>query len=138
VLLALDLRLAVALLARASGGDPADPMVNEILESLRRDHGLPAALLWAALLAPLTEEIAFRGVLLSAFESRISPRLANVAQAALFGLAHAHPILSPAFFGFGLVAGWMTRASGLLRPALVAHALNNAVACAALALSRAG
>jgi len=63
----------------------------------------------------------------------LSPGWANLAQAILFGLAHAHPVLTPGFFVFGWLAGRMTRASGSLRPALFAHVANNALACLALA-----
>jgi membrane protease YdiL (CAAX protease family) len=133
VLLALGLQLLVFAIARASGGSASDAATTEIMRSVQRSFGLSASLVWAALLVPLAEEIVFRGVLLSAFATRVRAGWANVAQASLFGLAHAHPILTPAFFAFGLVAGRATRSSGSLRAALLAHVLNNALACVALA-----
>jgi hypothetical protein len=135
VLLALGLRLLVFAIARTTGGEPSDAATTAIMESVQRSFGLPASLVCAALLIPVAEEIVFRGVLLSAFATRLPAGWANAAQAALFGLAHAHPILSPAFFVFGLVAGRMTRSSGSLRAALLAHVLSNALACVALAWS---
>ena len=133
VLLAVGLRLVVFAIARAGGSSPTPEPTIEMLESVQQTFGLSANLLWAALLTPIAEEILFRGILREAFATRLGDRLANVAQAALFGLAHAHPILSPAFFLLGLAAGRVTQASGSLRTALVAHVLINAFACIALA-----
>ena len=93
------------------------------------------SLLCIALLVPLAEEVVFRGVLLSAFSTRLPSSVANFLQASLFGLAHAHPIATPAFFVFGLVAGRLTRSSGSLRPALIAHVVTNAIAGVSLAFA---
>jgi membrane protease YdiL (CAAX protease family) len=130
---AIVLRGAVWLVLRAVGAEGGDATTEEMMRSVNDHYGLDANLVLMALLTPLTEEIVFRGVLLSAFQRQLAPGWANFAQAALFGLAHAHPVVTPYTFAMGLVAGWMTRRSGTLRPALLMHVCNNAVACVALA-----
>lgn len=85
--------------------------------------------------APLVEELIFRGVLLSALLSRMRAVLAVPASALVFGVAHLadfgfawHAI--PALVGLGLVLAWLRLRSGSLWPAVVAHAVNNTLAVA--------
>ncbi len=85
--------------------------------------------------APLVEELIFRGVLLSALLSRMRAALAVPASAMMFGVAHLadfgfawHAI--PALVGLGLVLAWLRLRSGSLWPAVVAHAVNNTLAVA--------
>ncbi len=120
-------------LAAATGQPLSDPDTVKDVKSIQRAYGLTAGLIYSALLTPIVEEILFRGVLLSAFEAHLSRRLANITQAALFGLCHFHVAGTPLSFLFGLAMGCMTRSSGSLRPALAAHALNNAHVCSLLA-----
>jgi membrane protease YdiL (CAAX protease family) len=127
------LRAGLWLALRVFRGGTTDPLVRGLVRSVNESYGLDASLLLVAFLVPVTEEILFRGVLFSAFQRSLSPRWANFAQAALFALAHAHPISTPFSFVLGLVAGEMTRRSGTLWPAVVTHMLNNALACAVLA-----
>ena len=119
---------------QATGSSGSDPVTEEMVRSVTLHYGLEASLILVALVTPVTEELAFRGVLLSAFGRALAPRWANLAQALLFGLAHAHPLVTPFTFAMGLLGGWMTRRSGTLRPVLLMHILNNAAACAALAV----
>ena len=137
VLGTLGLRFAMWLVEQATGSSGGDAITEEMVRSVSDHYGLDASLFAIAMLTPITEELAFRGVMLSAFAGALGPRWGNFAQAALFGLAHAHPIVTPYTFAMGLLAGWMTRRSGTLWPALGMHAFNNALACAALAASAA-
>jgi membrane protease YdiL (CAAX protease family) len=127
------LRVGLWMVLQVVGGGDGDPVTERILRSVNDRFGLDVTLVLVALFVPVTEEIVFRGVLLSAFSRHLSPRWANLAQATLFGLAHAHLLVTPFAFAMGLVAGRMTRRSGTLRPALLMHVLNNAIACVVLA-----
>ena len=128
-LVAAGFHLLAFAIAYATGGETGDSTTTEMMRSLERSFGLPATFVFAALLVPVAEEIAFRGVLLSAFRTRLPPGWANLVQAGLFGAVHAHPVVTPAALVLGLAAGRMTRASGSLRAALLAHVLANATAC---------
>jgi uncharacterized protein len=55
----------------------------------------------AALVAPVCEELLFRGLLLRALRRRMSPELAVIVQALAFALAH--PMLSPTLGDFAVV-----------------------------------
>jgi len=84
----------------------------------------------AAGLAPLCEELAFRGHLLTALSQRRSPASALVLQAAFFAGLHVDPVRFPALLLLGLVYGWLTVVAGSIWPAVLAHAVNNAAATA--------
>jgi membrane protease YdiL (CAAX protease family) len=88
-------------------------------------------LLGAAVMAPIVEEVSFRGYLFPALTRWRGPWIAAVVTALLFGAAHAFvypPLLLPlmATFGFGAcLLFWFT---GSLLPGIALHALNNALA----------
>lgn len=88
-------------------------------------------LLSIALITPLGEEIAFRGYLYSAFESKKQPWRAIVISAGLFAAFHvvAPGVLSferfaPSLF-LGLILGWVRDRSGSIWPSLVIHVTHN-------------
>lgn len=87
--------------------------------------------------AGIGEELFFRGYLQTRLEQRAPPWLANVAVAALFGLAHGELWHATFAFGAGLVLGWTARRAGTILASAVAHALNNGFWVAMMALGRA-
>lgn len=88
----------------------------------------------AVLLAPLVEEILFRGFLLRAYAAARGPRFALYAQATLFGLFHPHPLHVLESFGFAWILGRSVLARGSLIPAIAVHALMNALVLARILL----
>lgn len=98
--------------------------------------GGSAALMLAALrlfIAPVVEEVLFRGILLSSLADLLGARSAVVVQAAIFGLAHVRVFGGAsggrvvAAFAAGLVLGVVTMRTRRLGPAVIAHALINAI-----------
>jgi hypothetical protein len=87
----------------------------------------------AVLVAPICEEVAFRGYLAAAFRTRHRPVFSLAAGAFLFALLHLDPLRGPALFLLGLLYGWLAWRSGSIWTAVIAHAANNGIA-AALAL----
>lgn len=80
----------------------------------------------AVLIAPLTEEVLFRGIILRGLLSRWRPWAAILISALLFVLMHFNPAQAPVAFALGLALGWVyvrTRSLGLC---MLGHALNNA------------
>ena len=80
----------------------------------------------AVVVAPITEEIVFRGLILRGLLGRWQPRIAITVSAVLFALMHFNPAQVPIAVGLGLVLGWVyvrTRSLGLC---ILGHALNNA------------
>jgi membrane protease YdiL (CAAX protease family) len=81
----------------------------------------------ATLLAPVCEEIAFRGYVQTTLGLRRGPAAAIAGSAVLFALLHMNPVLFPALAVLGAVFGWLAWRAGSIWPAVLAHAVNNAI-----------
>jgi membrane protease YdiL (CAAX protease family) len=101
-------------------------------------------ILAAVVLAPVTEELMFRGVLLRALEPR-GKRFALVVSALVFSVVHvlgldvdmlwqSAVVVLPPIFLLGLVLGWLTQRSGRLGPAIFLHSGWNLLAAFVLLL----
>lgn len=85
------------------------PLVNianahqEVVDDLTHSSGAKLAVfaVVAAVVAPVSEELLFRGLLLRALRRRMSPAQAVIVQAMAFALAH--PMLSPTLGDFAVV-----------------------------------
>jgi hypothetical protein len=89
-----------------------------------------AVVLVAAALAPVCEEITFRGYLQTTLALRRRPAAAIAAAAFLFALLHLDPVRFPVLFLLGAAFGWVTWRAGSVWPAVAAHAANNGLAAA--------
>ena len=87
---------------------------------------LAISLVVLVVLAPIAEELMFRGLCFAAMG-----RYALPGSAALFALAHGLPVLLAPIFVAGLVLGWVRARSGSLYPGMAVHMTLNAVAIAA-------
>lgn len=94
--------------------------------------GFALSVLLVVVIAPVVEELVFRGVLQQAFETRWGPAPAITLGAALFGAYHFTAWLFVPTFVLGLAAGWLAHARESLWPAIALHALYNLVAVAVL------
>lgn len=92
-------------------------------------HGYALAFV-ATVLAPLCEEIAFRGYVQRTIGLRRGPTAAILGAAFLFALLHLNPVLFPALLVLGAIFGWLAWRGGSLWPAVAAHAVNNAITSA--------
>jgi uncharacterized protein len=94
-------------------------------------------LLIGAVLAPLGEEMFFRGILFAWAARRAGAVPAALATALLFALGHlpAGTLHAAGTFGAGLVLAALYRTSGSLWPAILAHALNNGLSLTLLWLA---
>ncbi len=83
-----------------------------------------------ALLAPLVEEMVFRGAVLRSLLSCHPERrwLMIVLSSLLFALAHLNPGQMPHAFVIGLLLGWMYSRTGSIVPGVVFHWANNTAA----------
>ena len=84
-------------------------------------------LLRACLLAPLAEELLFRGALFGWLRRRLPAVFTIVLTAALFAGIHMMPLLLPVTFLFGVAAGWVRERTGSALPFFAMHVLNNVV-----------
>lgn len=77
------------------------------------------------MIAPLTEEIVHRGIILKGLLAHCTQNWAIVWSAVLFGLAHLNPWQFPGSFILGLVWAYWVIQTGSLWPGILGHALNN-------------
>ena len=80
------------------------------------------------LLAPLAEEIVFRGAILRSLLTTARPMAAIIISALLFALVHMNPAQMPYAFIAGLLLGWMYWRTGSILPGMAYHWANNSVA----------
>lgn len=73
----------------------------------------------------LSEELAFRGLILQGLRSRLGAISAVTLSALLFGIIHLDPLQGLGAFFTGLYLGYLTVRSGSIFPAIVAHGVNN-------------
>lgn len=101
-------------------------IVEEEFDMILRDRWGYFAI---GLLAPVCEELVFRGAILRAL-LRWTPRhwLAIAISALLFALIHANPIQMPHAFLIGLLLGWLYYRTDSIVPGIVYHWVNNSIA----------
>jgi membrane protease YdiL (CAAX protease family) len=91
-----------------------------------------AAVLMIVLLAPVAEELFFRGFLFAGLRTRWSLWPASITSGLIFGLVHAPTgittVVPLATLGFALC--WLYDRTGSLWPCVIAHMINNGLALA--------
>ena len=81
------------------------------------------------LMAPLAEELVFRGAVLRALlRWKSNPWVGIAISAVLFALVHMNPAQMPHAFLIGLLLGWMYYRTDSIIPGVVYHWVNNTVA----------
>lgn len=87
--------------------------------------------LYAGLIAPVTEELLMRGLLLKNL-SRVSQRFAILFSAFLFGIMHENLIQFLYTFPLGILLGYITVKHNSVTPAIIVHIITN---CASVAIA---
>jgi len=107
---------------------PIPPQIAEIFQTLfGTRENFWGALLTAVVVAPLTEELFFRGLILRGFLNNYSVRKSVVVSALLFGIFHVLPWQITGAAVLGVVFAWWFVKTRSLIPCLFGHALNNAL-----------
>ena len=112
------------------------PEAEGVKQAMKIAHEPAAFLISLALLgglAPLVEELVFRGLLYGWLESRWGGGVAFVASSLAFAAAHVEPAHAFLVLPLGLLFGWLRWRTGSLWPSLVAHMANNGLAVTAAA-----
>lgn len=87
--------------------------------------GIAMTVLVAGIIAPIAEEVVFRGVLLSALDRRWGAWAAVILSSVIFSLMHVTPFSIPPILVFGLVLGCLFVWTRSLTVCIVAHAVFN-------------
>ena len=111
--------------------DVSKPARN-ITEKAHDAPGVVLLVLLVVIVAPICEELFFRGLVLRAFDRRFGRRWAVAGSALVFAAAHLEPLQFPALFLFGLITGVYAARTGRLAPGMFAHMAFNLIAVVAL------
>ena len=106
--------------------------MTPVFEELRQHIGV--TMLYGIVIAPLLEELLFRGILLNGLLRAYAPWVAIAQSALLFGLIHFNPPQCLSAGLLGLLLGWLyyrTRSLGLC---IALHVLNNGLGFAGIYL----
>ena len=103
---------------------PKPASLVKIEQDIRRGN-VWDALVVPVVVAPVTEEFLFRGLILHGFLRNYSRRKALLVSALLFALFHLNPWQFAVAFVMGVVLGWWLIEAGSLLPCLFGHALAN-------------
>lgn len=111
---------------------PPPEWITQVFSELQ-SSGLTSFLL-LVVIAPVTEELLLRGAILQGFLRRYSVRKAILVSAVMFGALHMNPWQFCPAVVLGIIYGWWCLRTNSLGPALVGHALNNAMGFIVLGL----
>lgn len=81
--------------------------------------------LTVGIVAPLLEELIFRGVVLKGFLKKYDPTKAILLSAAIFAIAHLNPWQGVAAFIAGVCLGWIYYLTRSVWPGILMHFINN-------------
>ena len=115
-------------------GENRNPQIDDFLGPA--DTLSPERLAWlmfaAVLVAPIVEEVVFRGLVYRYLRQRTNVAAAAIVSGALFAAVHVYLVVLPALFVFGVALALVTERFGSIVPAIALHATKNALALVAL------
>jgi len=97
-------------------------LFNKIFEG---DFGWWGAFMKVAVVAPIVEELIFRGLIFQGFRKNYNGFVAVVMSALLFALFHLNPWQFPATFVLGLLLGWIMLRTKSILLVILGHSINN-------------
>lgn len=132
--LVVQIGLGVALTALVEATGQQLPAVQEEVQSAVAGAGASSLLvaLAVALLAPIGEELLFRGVLYQSLAKHLPGWPAIGLSGLAFGLTHIEPFVIVLTFPLGMALAWMLRRTGTLVVPIVAHAVFNLIGVVAI------
>ncbi len=123
--------LALSIAVSQFGLEPQG--IKEAMEVVREPGMFVPSLAVIAGLAPLVEELVFRGLLYGWVAGRWGTVAAWIVSSLAFAAAHVEPAHIILVLPLALWFGWLRRRTDSLLPSLVAHMVNNGFAVAAAA-----
>lgn len=97
-------------------------LFNRIFEG---DYGWIGTFVKVSVVAPIVEELIFRGLILQGFRKNYNAFVAVFISALLFALFHLNPWQFPATFIIGLILGWIVIRTNNIGLAIIGHSINN-------------
>ncbi|MBP9827351.1 CPBP family intramembrane metalloprotease [Candidatus Saccharibacteria bacterium] len=106
---------------------------QEVFEFGLSHWGIIFSFIATVLVAPIIEEVIFRGLIFPALATRWRMWIAAMISSAIFALMHGQLNVGIYTFVFGILLCWMYQRSGSIIPGIVLHFMNNLIAFWALA-----
>jgi membrane protease YdiL (CAAX protease family) len=106
----------------------ADPTQEALSQATEAPGLFPLVIVSGVIIAPVAEEIVFRGYFYKAFRDRFKPSHAIVLSAALFAVLHLELLATVQLFVIGIALAYVYEKTGNLMAPITLHVLNNAVA----------
>ncbi|MBI4540369.1 MAG: CPBP family intramembrane metalloprotease [Gemmatimonadetes bacterium] len=107
---------------------PPPPWLADLFSRLAGgERSLWGSVLALVVVAPITEEFLFRGLILRGLRENYGARTAIVGSALLFGVFHVNPWQFVGTSVLGIMFAWWVVETNSLAPCVFAHALNNAL-----------
>ena len=97
-------------------------LFNKVFES---DFGIYGAFLKVVIIAPVVEELIFRGVIMHGLMRNYPKLIAIFVSALFFALFHLNPWQFPATFLLGLLLGWVMVITRNIFACIIGHSINN-------------
>lgn len=112
---------------------PSGDFLSELQKITDPRVSLGGTIFTIVLVAPFTEELFFRGLILGGFLLRYRASVSILVSALMFAVLHLNPWQAIPAIAAGLFLGWVFHRTRSLVPCLVGHLVNNALAVAAVA-----
>ncbi len=131
--------LIVLLITRVSGYFDYQPPVHPLVNIFFKEANpfiLGGFIVLAALVAPVIEEIVFRGFIYSAVRKRAGVTLAIIVTSALFSLLHMSIFSFLPIFFLGIVLAYLYEKTGLLISSITLHVIHNSLLISMVLLMR--
>ena len=104
---------------------PAPDWFNEMFNELRSN--VVKYLVIVVIVAPITEEILFRGIIVRGFSRNYAFGKTIIVSALIFGIGHLNPWQAIGAFLIGIILAWIWIETKSLLPCVYAHALLNSL-----------
>lgn len=98
---------------------------TNLIETVGFEDASPILALYSVFIAPICEELIFRGVTMKYAQKAMPFSIANVFQALLFGIYHMNVIQGVYAFFIGIFLGYSCEKSGSIYTSILFHALFN-------------
>jgi membrane protease YdiL (CAAX protease family) len=140
ILLSVVLMVGILLLSEAYSrfvvpGKELQAGVNQLIAGVPKtplNHLL--LFMTIAVIAPVLEEVLFRGYLQTSLLRHMKPWQAILLASAIFGAVHVQPLAFPILTALGAVFGYLYYKTGSLKVNIILHVLNNGIAYIAMAM----
>lgn len=131
ILLGIGLQYVTTLLTDALGVLSPEMVssYNEQMSSQGYDDLSVMLLVYSILLAPIVEELVFRGLVFRFARHAMPFWFANILQAALFGFVHLNLVQGIYAFAMGLFLGWVCHRGRGIKYSIPVHIVFNVIGC---------